>query len=163
MRAAAPASINEDRSFDCDQGPPALNKLFLAFDCSHRPLLPSTPSATTSPSNPLFPFPSFLPSFLPSLPTHLHQFSLWNSVSKMSSALEIRDKQIAAAEGKLKAREHFDSIFPLLLEEIVEYLDKINLPENAIEWFKEVNPSNSLARLDSSATMILVEQGADRF
>jgi hypothetical protein len=60
----------------------------------------------------------------------------------MSSALEIRDKQIVAAEGKLKARQHFESIFPLLVEEIVEYLDKLHLPEIAVEWFKEVNSSN---------------------
>lgn len=60
----------------------------------------------------------------------------------MSSAIEIRDRQIVAAEGNLKARKHFESIFPLLVEEIVEYLDKLHLPEIAVEWFKEVNTSN---------------------
>jgi hypothetical protein len=58
----------------------------------------------------------------------------------MSSAPEFTAKQIAAAEAKIKARKQFESVFPLLVEEIVQYLETIHLPDNAVEWYKEVFP-----------------------
>jgi len=57
----------------------------------------------------------------------------------MSAQEPITDKQIAAAEAKLKARKQFESVFPLLIDEVVEYLESIHLPGNAIEWYKGVS------------------------
>lgn len=56
----------------------------------------------------------------------------------MSSEVPITDKQIASAQAKIDARKRFESVFPLLVEEITSYLTSINLPENAIEWVKGV-------------------------
>ena len=50
----------------------------------------------------------------------------------------ITDKQIASAQAKIDARKRFESVFPLLVEEMTSYLTSIRLPENAIEWFKQV-------------------------
>ena len=56
----------------------------------------------------------------------------------MSSEDPITDKQIAAAQAKIEERKRFEVVFPLLVEEMTSYLTTIHLPENAIEWFKEV-------------------------
>jgi len=56
----------------------------------------------------------------------------------MSSEQPITEKQIAAAEAKIRARKRFEAIFPLLVDELTSSLRSINLPENAIEWFKNV-------------------------
>jgi len=55
----------------------------------------------------------------------------------------LKDKQIAAAEAKIKARKQFESVFPLLVDEVVEYLETIHLPENAVEWYKGVSKIHS--------------------
>jgi len=54
---------------------------------------------------------------------------------------KITDKQIAAAQAKIEARKRFEAVFPLLVEELISHLQKIHLPENAIEWYKEVSQS----------------------
>jgi len=51
---------------------------------------------------------------------------------------EITEKQIAVAQAKIEARKRFEAVFPLLLHELLDHLQDINLPENAIEWYKEV-------------------------
>ena len=56
----------------------------------------------------------------------------------MSSEDPITDKQIASAQAKVEARKRFEFVFPLLVEEMTSYLTTIHLPENAIQWFKEV-------------------------
>jgi farnesyl diphosphate synthase len=48
------------------------------------------------------------------------------------------DKQIASAQANIDARKRFESVFPLLVDELTSYLRSINLPETAIEWYKEV-------------------------
>jgi farnesyl diphosphate synthase len=62
----------------------------------------------------------------------------------MASIVEIGDKQGAAAL-KAQVRKRFESVFPLLVEEITAYLKSIHLPEAAIEWYKKVlfPPSSS--------------------
>ena len=50
----------------------------------------------------------------------------------------ITDKQIASAQAKIEARKRFEFVFPLLVEEMTSYLTSIHLPENAIQWFKQV-------------------------
>jgi farnesyl diphosphate synthase len=57
----------------------------------------------------------------------------------MSSEQPITQKQIATAEAKIHARKRFEGIFPLLVDELTSSLRSINLPENAIEWFKNVS------------------------
>lgn len=64
----------------------------------------------------------------------------------MASEQPITEKQIATAEAKFHARKRFEAVFPLLVEELTSSLRQINLPENAIEWYKDV-PSLSLALL----------------
>jgi hypothetical protein len=49
-------------------------------------------------------------------------------------------EQIASAQAKIEARKRFESVFPLLVEELTSYLQSIHLPENAIEWYKTVRP-----------------------
>jgi len=56
----------------------------------------------------------------------------------MASEQPITDKQIATAEAKIHARKRFEAIFPLLVEELTSSLRSINLPENAIQWYKDV-------------------------
>jgi hypothetical protein len=56
----------------------------------------------------------------------------------MASEQSITDKQIATAEAKIHARKRFEAIFPLLVEELTSSLRSINLPENAIQWYKDV-------------------------
>lgn len=56
----------------------------------------------------------------------------------MSSEAPITDKQIASAEAKIQKRKRFESVFPLLVDEAITYLRSIHLPENAIEWYKNV-------------------------
>ena len=57
----------------------------------------------------------------------------------MSSQNPFADEErIASAEAKIAARKRFEDVFPLLVDELVTYLRSIKLPENAIEWFKEV-------------------------
>ena len=57
----------------------------------------------------------------------------------MSSQDPFTDKQrIASAEAKIAARKRFEEVFPLLVDELTTYLRSIKLPENAIEWYKEV-------------------------
>jgi len=55
----------------------------------------------------------------------------------MSSEDPMSDKQIASTQAKMDARKRFESVFPLLVDELTSYLRSINLPENAIEWYKE--------------------------
>jgi hypothetical protein len=66
------------------------------------------------------------------------KLSLSKSLKKMASEQPITDKQIATAEAKIHARKRFESVFPLLVEELTSTLRTINLPENAIEWYKDV-------------------------
>lgn len=54
---------------------------------------------------------------------------------------EITEKQIAAAQAKFEARKRFEAVFPLLVNELLDHLQEINLPGNAIEWYKEVAQS----------------------
>ena len=62
----------------------------------------------------------------------------------MSSQDPFSDKQwIASAEAKIAARKRFEEVFPLLVDELTTYLRSIKLPENAIEWYKEVLLLNS--------------------
>ena len=57
----------------------------------------------------------------------------------MASQDPFTDKQrIASAEAKIAARKRFEEVFPLLVDELISYLRSIKLPENAIEWYKEV-------------------------
>ena len=56
----------------------------------------------------------------------------------MSSEVPITDKQIASTKAKIEARKRFEFVFPLLVEELTSHLTSIHLPENAIEWFKDV-------------------------
>jgi farnesyl diphosphate synthase len=63
----------------------------------------------------------------------------------MSSQDPFTDKQrIASAQAKIAARKRFEEVFPLLVDELTSHLRSIKLPENAIEWYKEVSPSYSL-------------------
>jgi hypothetical protein len=57
----------------------------------------------------------------------------------MSSEAPITDKQIASTHAKIEARKRFESVFPLLVDEAITHLRSIHLPENAIEWYKQVN------------------------
>ena len=59
----------------------------------------------------------------------------------MPSENSITDKQIASAQAKIEARKRFEFVFPLLVDEMTSYLTSINVPENAIEWFKGVYPA----------------------
>ena len=56
----------------------------------------------------------------------------------MPSEHPITHQQIASAQAKIEARKRFEFVFPLLVEEMTSYLTSINLPENAIQWFKQV-------------------------
>jgi farnesyl diphosphate synthase len=56
----------------------------------------------------------------------------------MSSEDPMSEKQIASTQAKIDARKRFESVFPMLVEELTSYLRSIHLPENAIEWYKEV-------------------------
>jgi hypothetical protein len=56
----------------------------------------------------------------------------------MPSETPITDQQIASVEAKIAARKRFESVFPLLVEEVISHLRSIHLPESAIEWYKEV-------------------------
>jgi hypothetical protein len=51
------------------------------------------------------------------------------------------DKQVASAKAKVEARKRFEAVFPLLMEEVTSYLNSINLPDNAVEWFMTVSIS----------------------
>lgn len=59
----------------------------------------------------------------------------------MSSENLFTEQQIASTQAKIDARKRFESVFPLLVEELTSHLQSINLPQNAIEWFKNVSPS----------------------
>ena len=97
------------------------------FDCSRQRVINST----------TFPFFSRpLPKVHTSYP-HL-SFSFRDS-TKMSSEAPITDKQIASTHAKIEARKRFESVFPLLVDEAITHLRSIHLPENAIEWYKQVN------------------------
>jgi hypothetical protein len=65
-------------------------------------------------------------------------FKVKEKLVKMSSEALITDKQIASAQAKIDARKRFESVFPLLVDEATTYLRSIHLPENAIEWYKQV-------------------------
>jgi hypothetical protein len=65
----------------------------------------------------------------------------------MSSETPITDKQIASAQAKMDARKRFESVFPLLVDEATTYLRSIHLPENAIEWYKQVRFNKLFVKL----------------
>jgi farnesyl diphosphate synthase len=57
----------------------------------------------------------------------------------MSASGEITEERIASTEKKIAARKRFEEVFPLLVDELITHLQSINLPQNAIEWFKNVS------------------------
>jgi len=63
------------------------------------------------------------------------------------SEAPITDKQIASASAKIEARKRFEAVFPLLVDELTAHLSSINLPENAIEWYKQVLSSTAMSYL----------------
>ena len=61
----------------------------------------------------------------------------------MSADGQITEQQIASAQAKIDARKRFESVFPLLVDELLSYLQSIGLPQNAIEWYKNVLPTST--------------------
>lgn len=101
-------------------------------------IVPANPHYLISPKTSslllCLPSPSFSHFILPS-------FISVSQFKKMSSENLFTEQQIASTQAKIDARKRFESVFPLLVEELTSHLQSINLPQNAIEWFKNVSPS----------------------
>ena len=54
------------------------------------------------------------------------------------SSTGVTEQQIAATQKKLDARKRFESVFPLLVDELVSHLRSTGISENAIEWYRKV-------------------------
>lgn len=44
-----------------------------------------------------------------------------------------------AAAKKLERRKRFEAVFPLIKQELLEYLDECKMPSDAREWFDRVS------------------------
>lgn len=52
------------------------------------------------------------------------------------SAANVTDALAAKSSAKLAARKRFEAVFPLLVEELVDYLKSEGMPTEAQEWYR---------------------------
>ena len=44
------------------------------------------------------------------------------------------------------SRESFESVFPSLVQDLLDHAKKYNLPENALQWFEKVHSDTKYER-----------------
>lgn len=88
------------------------------------------------------------------------------------SATTVPDEAALAAKAsqKIAARKRFEAVFPLLVEELIEYLKSEGMPAEAQEWYRRNldynTPGGKLNRglsvVDTVDILLCTEQGGKR-
>lgn len=101
----------------------------------HRDRRPRQNSATTPPS------PLFLPS-----PFSLPLLSIHKPIFAPTWLLTLNQIQLVGLikMAKTTTLREFESIFPKLVEDILEFTKKYNLPEDFVDWYKRVRIVSAL-------------------
>lgn len=60
------------------------------------------------------------------------------------------DSAVNAAAKKVERRKRFEAVFPLIKQELLEYLDQCKMPADAREWYDKVSCCISVLYLCAS-------------
>lgn len=75
---------------------------------------------------------------------HPHSLLLHMSTAPIDMA-NAPNSLVQAAASKAQRRKRFEDVFPLLKQELLEYLDQEQMPQEAKEWYDRVRQAGQLA------------------
>ena len=78
-----------------------------------------------------------------------------SSIRSMSEPLNLANAPsslVDSAGKKAKRRKRFEEVFPLLKQELLEYLDECRMPQEARDWYDNVGSSKLVSKFHANVS-----------